>query len=176
MIRSGGVVFEQPDVEAPANWSDTAVAMTASRYFAGRTDRQGRERSIRELVERVVGKLSRWSREGGYFADEASAEAWAENPRYLLLTVGQVAVVFVLAWRPGLKAIAVYRQGSKRLDVLRAAPAPPGRRQGGSPLSRADGTVGPAAPPPSPNHDSRADRPYRWGAGVGTCRPGIQAR
>lgn len=77
-----GVVFEQRDIEAPADWSDTAVAITASRYFARRTD----ERSVRELVDRVLGQLLRWGREGGCFTDEASTEAWAEDLRYLLLT------------------------------------------------------------------------------------------
>lgn len=34
--------------------------------------------------------------------------------------VAQVAEVFLRAWRLGLKAVAVYRERSKRLEVLRA--------------------------------------------------------
>jgi len=58
----GTVVFDLDDVEAPASWSETAVNVVASRYFkpgpAG-------ERSVKDLLLRVGGTLSRWVKEEG---------------------------------------------------------------------------------------------------------------
>jgi ribonucleoside-diphosphate reductase alpha chain len=58
--ESGGVVFLLRDVEAPAGWSDGAVNVVASRYF-----RPGVEKSVKQLLERVGGTLSRWVRDAG---------------------------------------------------------------------------------------------------------------
>ncbi|MHC4953423.1 MAG: vitamin B12-dependent ribonucleotide reductase [Planctomycetota bacterium] len=53
----GGLAFE---VEAPAGWSDRAVAVVASRYL-----REGRETSVRELIRRVGTELAAWVRDQG---------------------------------------------------------------------------------------------------------------
>jgi len=47
-----GVVFEQRDIEAPAEWSDTAVTVVAQKYF--RTIDGERESSVHGMVRRVV--------------------------------------------------------------------------------------------------------------------------
>ncbi len=58
----GEVVFELKDVEAPAAWSDTAVNVVASRYF--KPGPNG-ERSVKDLLRRVGGTLSKWVGEEG---------------------------------------------------------------------------------------------------------------
>jgi ribonucleoside-diphosphate reductase alpha chain len=58
----GRVVFELKGVEAPASWSETAVNVVASRYF--KPGPNG-ERSVKDLLRRVGGTLSRWVKEEG---------------------------------------------------------------------------------------------------------------
>jgi ribonucleoside-diphosphate reductase alpha chain len=60
--EQGRVVFELPGVEAPAQWSETAVNVVASRYF--KPGPQG-ETSVRQLLQRVGGTLARWVKEEG---------------------------------------------------------------------------------------------------------------
>ncbi len=60
--EEGRVVFELDGVEAPETWSETAVNVVASRYF--KPGPQG-ERSVKELLRRVGGTLSRWVKEEG---------------------------------------------------------------------------------------------------------------
>ncbi|MHB1837151.1 MAG: hypothetical protein ACYCXW_19550, partial [Solirubrobacteraceae bacterium] len=58
--HDGTVAFECADVEAPDGWSNLAVAIVARRYFAITGDGTP-ERSVRDLVERVVGAISGWA-------------------------------------------------------------------------------------------------------------------
>jgi ribonucleoside-diphosphate reductase alpha chain len=81
----GRVVFEQQGVEVPEFWSQTATNIVAQKYFHGRLGTEEREYSVRQLISRVVDTLTAWGREGGYFADEASAQAFAAELTYLLL-------------------------------------------------------------------------------------------
>src|SRR3978361_1206420 len=50
----GSVIFEQRDVEVPCDWSQTATNIVASKYFHGKLGSPDRERSVAELVHRVV--------------------------------------------------------------------------------------------------------------------------
>src|SRR6185312_14704378 len=54
------VMFSQAGVEAPDSWSDTAVTIVASKYFAGKLGTPERETSIKQLISRVVETLSCW--------------------------------------------------------------------------------------------------------------------
>lgn len=49
----GSVIFEMKDIEAPAFWSQTAVDITASKYFFNGSG-AARERSVRQLVNRIA--------------------------------------------------------------------------------------------------------------------------
>ena len=86
-IRSedGEVIFEQQDVEIPASWSPLATTIVASKYFRAQPDTPYRERSVKQLITRVVDTLEGWGREGGYFADDAQAETFADELAYLLV-------------------------------------------------------------------------------------------
>ena len=81
----GAVVFEQTDVEVPESWSQTATNIVAQKYFHGRLGTPARENSVRQLISRVVVTITGWGRTGGYFADEESERAFADELAYLLL-------------------------------------------------------------------------------------------
>src|ERR687893_958738 len=61
--------FEQRGVEFPATWSQNATNIVAQKYFRGQLDSPERERSVRQMIGRVAGTISRWGRDGGYFAN-----------------------------------------------------------------------------------------------------------
>src|SRR5487761_1048179 len=63
----GAVIFEQRDVEAPADWSQTATNIVVSKYFYGKIGSPGRETSVRQLVGRVVDSIAQWGAEQNYF-------------------------------------------------------------------------------------------------------------
>ena len=83
--ESGETVFEQTDVEIPASWSQLATNVVVSKYFRGHVGQPGRERSIKELIGRVVGRITEWGHEGGYFASDEDAEAFSDELTHLLL-------------------------------------------------------------------------------------------
>src|SRR3954470_14996891 len=53
-------VFEQKDVEFPKFWSQTATNIVAQKYFRGRMTSPERERSVRQMIGRVVDTISAW--------------------------------------------------------------------------------------------------------------------
>src|SRR6266568_6890189 len=78
-------VFEQNDVEFPRFWSQTATNIVAQKYFRGRMSSPERERSVKQMVGRVVDTIGAWGREGGYFADEAEAETFEAELKAMLV-------------------------------------------------------------------------------------------
>ena len=83
--EKGENVFEQNDVEIPKNWSQLATNVVVSKYFRGHVGSPERETSVRQLIGRVVGRIREWGEEGGYFATEEDACAYADELTYLLL-------------------------------------------------------------------------------------------
>ncbi|MEE3325758.1 MAG: vitamin B12-dependent ribonucleotide reductase, partial [Myxococcota bacterium] len=83
--ESGDTVFEQTDVEIPKSWSQLATNVVVSKYFRGHIGESNRESSIRQLIGRVVSRITEWGHEGGYFASEADAEAFSDELTHLLL-------------------------------------------------------------------------------------------
>src|SRR5436189_6486916 len=69
-------VFEQKDVEFPKFWSQTATNIVAQKYFRGRMTSPERERSVRQMIGRVVDTISAWGRKDGYFATDEEAETF----------------------------------------------------------------------------------------------------
>src|SRR5579884_4217423 len=70
----GAVIFEQTDVEVPADWSQTATNIVVSKYFHGKMGSPERERSVRQLVHRVVDTIAGWGKTGRYFKTDDDAE------------------------------------------------------------------------------------------------------
>ena len=63
----GAVIFEQRDIETPADWSQTATNIVASKYFHGRMGSPERGTSVGQLVHRVVDTIADWGFAGNYF-------------------------------------------------------------------------------------------------------------
>jgi ribonucleoside-diphosphate reductase alpha chain len=83
--ESGGVVFEQKDVEMPKFWSQMATNVVVSKYFRGHIGTPDRETSVRQLIGRVVRTITQWGREGGYFASEADGDTFRDELTHILL-------------------------------------------------------------------------------------------
>ena len=83
--EDGQAVFEQHDVEFPQFWSQMATNVVASKYFRGPLDTPQRERSVRQLIDRVVRTITAWGQRGAYFASEGDAACFADELAHLLL-------------------------------------------------------------------------------------------
>src|SRR6187399_1431644 len=83
--EKGKVVFEQRDVEIPKFWSQQATNIVVSKYFRGQMGAPERERSVRQLIGRVVDTITGWGQKDGYFATEADLRAFSDELKYLLL-------------------------------------------------------------------------------------------
>ncbi|MBV8516654.1 MAG: vitamin B12-dependent ribonucleotide reductase [Acidobacteria bacterium] len=83
--ESGGVVFEQKDVEMPKFWSQMATNVVVSKYFRGHIGTPDRESSVRQLIGRVVRTITAWGRDGGYFATEADGDTFRDELTHILL-------------------------------------------------------------------------------------------
>src|SRR6476620_8331052 len=78
-------VFEQKDVEFPKFWSQTATNIVAQKYFRGRMTSPERERSVRQMIGRVVDTISAWGRKGGYFATAEEADTFEAELKAILV-------------------------------------------------------------------------------------------
>ena len=81
----GELVFEQRDVEFPKFWSQQATNIVVSKYFRGQIGTPERERSVRQLVGRVVDTITGWAREQHYFASEDDLLAFSDDLKHLLV-------------------------------------------------------------------------------------------
>ena len=82
----GAVIFEQRDVEAPADWSQTATNIVASKYFHGKLGTPERETSVAQLVHRVVDTIADWGAEQRYFRTKEDAASFRDDLAHLMLT------------------------------------------------------------------------------------------
>ena len=82
----GSVIFEQRDVEAPVDWSQTATNIVASKYFYGKLGSPERETSVAQLVQRVVDTITEWGKKDHYFKAPEDAENFRSELAHLMLT------------------------------------------------------------------------------------------
>src|SRR6476469_9292102 len=78
-------VFDQKDVEFPKFWSQTATNIVAQKYFRGRMTSPERERSVKQMIGRVVDTISGWGRADGYFATDEEAETFESELKAILV-------------------------------------------------------------------------------------------
>lgn len=78
--QGGAEVFRMNDVEAPDFWSDLAVRICASKYFALKY-----ESSIRNMIEGVADSLALSGLRQGYFDGPASANAFRDDIAWLIV-------------------------------------------------------------------------------------------
>ncbi len=86
---SGKTIFKQENIEVPKSWSALATKIAVSKYFYGDiangTDpyHGGRERSVKQLVNRVTRTLTDCGIKDGYFADKESADIFYDELTWL---------------------------------------------------------------------------------------------
>ncbi len=83
--EKGQVVFEQRDVEVPRFWSQQATNIVVSKYFRGQIGTPERERSVKQLIGRVVDTITAWARKQNYFASEDDLQAFSDDLKHLLV-------------------------------------------------------------------------------------------
>ena len=83
--EKGEKIFEQKDVEIPKSWSMTATNVVVSKYFHGKLGSPDRERSVKQLIERVARTISDWGTKSGYFASQEDADVFYNELTYLLV-------------------------------------------------------------------------------------------
>ncbi len=81
----GSIVFEQRGVEIPQPWSQQATNIVVSKYFRGHIGSPERERSVRQLIGRVVDTITGWARKQKYFASDAALQAFSDDLKHLLV-------------------------------------------------------------------------------------------
>jgi len=82
----GNTVFEQTDVDVPASWSLLATNVVVSKYFRGHIGTPERERSVRQLIGRVVGRIREWGDASGYFRTPGDSQAFSDELTHILVT------------------------------------------------------------------------------------------
>lgn len=83
--ENGTTLFEQPDCEVPAFWSQLATNVVASKYFYGEMGTPQRERSVRQLVHRVCRTIADWGWQDGYFSTEEDREQFYRELAWLCI-------------------------------------------------------------------------------------------
>ncbi len=83
--EKGKVVFEQRDVEIPKSWSQQATNIVVSKYFRGQIGMPERERSVKQLIGRVVDTITGWARAQKYFASEEALMSFSHELKHLLV-------------------------------------------------------------------------------------------
>lgn len=82
--RTGETVFEQRGVEFPDFWSINASTIVTTKYFRGAVGTEAREKSLRELIDRVVKTYTRAGVNNGYFASDEDAEIFEHELSWML--------------------------------------------------------------------------------------------
>jgi ribonucleoside-diphosphate reductase alpha chain len=83
--ESGKTVFEQKDVEVPAFWSQLATNVVVSKYFRGHIGTPQRERSVKQLIDRVVNTIAGYAETQHYFASSEDLAAFKAELTHLLV-------------------------------------------------------------------------------------------
>ncbi len=81
----GNLIFEQKNVEVPAEWSVTATNIVASKYLHGLNGTAERESGVRALITRVAESIRDWGIRDGYFATAEDAAIFYDELCHLLL-------------------------------------------------------------------------------------------
>ncbi|HEY6376370.1 MAG TPA: vitamin B12-dependent ribonucleotide reductase, partial [Edaphobacter sp.] len=81
----GRIIFEQKNVEVPADWSMTATNIVASKYLHGLNGTDERESGVRALITRVAESIRDWGLQAGYFASQQDADTFYAELAHLLL-------------------------------------------------------------------------------------------
>jgi ribonucleoside-diphosphate reductase alpha chain len=78
-------VFEQRGVEFPKSWSQNATNIVAQKYFRGQPGSPDREFSVKQMVNRVAGRIAEAGREAGYFSSDEDGDAFEAELSHILV-------------------------------------------------------------------------------------------
>ncbi len=101
-FKTGEVAFEQQGVEVPKAWSQNATNIAAQKYFRGSLGTPQREGSVKQMIDRVVGRYHEEGLARGYFVDEQEASAFKDELTHILVTQKAAfnsPVWFNVGWR-----------------------------------------------------------------------------
>lgn len=83
---TGESVFEQKDVEFAQGWSLNAINIVAQKYFFGTPGTKQREKSLKQLIDRVADTITRNGIQEDYFETDTDAEDFRQELKYILAT------------------------------------------------------------------------------------------
>jgi ribonucleoside-diphosphate reductase alpha chain len=83
--KDGTDAFFQPGVEFPTTWSVNATNIVAQKYFRGTLGTDGREWSLRQVIDRVSDTITDWGVRDGYFTSDEEAEAFRNELKFILV-------------------------------------------------------------------------------------------
>ena len=81
--QTGDTVFLQEGVEFPKSWSQNAINIVSQKYFAGELGATSRERSLKQLVNRVVNTITDHGLVNDYFESKTEAETFRAELKYV---------------------------------------------------------------------------------------------
>jgi ribonucleoside-diphosphate reductase alpha chain len=83
--ESGKTVFEQTDIEVPSFWSQLATNVVVSKYFRGHIGTPGRERSVKQLIDRVVNTITAYAATQHYMRSDEDLATFKAELTHLLV-------------------------------------------------------------------------------------------
>src|SRR6478672_4891855 len=83
--KTGETIFEQRDVEFPDFWSVNASTIVTTKYFRGAVGTDKREKSLKQLIDRVVLTYRKAGEKHGYFGSPDEAEVFEHELTWALL-------------------------------------------------------------------------------------------
>ncbi len=101
--KTGEVAFEQRGIEVPRSWSQNATNIASQKYFRGSLGTPQRERSVKQMIDRVVNRYHEEGVARGYFADAEEGQIFKDELTHLLVTQKAAfnsPVWFNVGWRP----------------------------------------------------------------------------
>lgn len=82
---NGATVFEQSGVEVPSFWTQTATDIVASKYFRGTLGSPDREKSVKQIIDRVAKTIGEWGMKDGYFDTVGDCDNFVKDLTWLLV-------------------------------------------------------------------------------------------
>src|SRR4051794_13997459 len=83
--ESGKTVFEQTDIEVPSFWSQLATNVVVSKYFRGHIGTPQRERSVKQLLDRIVNTIAAYASTQHYMRSDEDLATFKAELTHLLL-------------------------------------------------------------------------------------------
>lgn len=78
----GQTLFKMDNIEAPEDWSPTAINIVVSKYFYRGAGKE--ETSIKQMINRVVHTIAYWGLTEGYFSSDEASSIFANELGYMV--------------------------------------------------------------------------------------------